>query len=121
MKVPILSLLAVAALSVHAVAQAPDADNTKVNERDASGETLTPIDQSNDPNDIKITAEIRKLVVDDSTLSATAKNVKIITEQGGAVTLRGPVKTEQEKTTIEQHAKAGGASSVVNQLEVEKE
>lgn len=113
--------MAVAALAVHAVAQSPDADNTKVNERDASGETLTPIDQSNDPTDIKITAEIRKMVVDDDSLSATAKNVKIITQQGGVVTLRGPVTSEKEKTTIEQYAKSGGASSVVNQLEVEKD
>ena len=96
-----------------------DADNTKKNERDASGETLTPIDQSNDPADIKITAETRKMVVGDDTLSATAKNVKIITVKGGAVTLRGPVTTTQEKMTIERHAKAAGASSVTNQLEVE--
>lgn len=121
MKVPILSLLAVAAFSLHAVAQSPDADNTKKNERDASGETLTPIDQSNEPADLKITADTRKMLMDDDTLSATAKNVKIITVAGGAVTLRGPVKTEQEKSAIEQHAKMAGAASVTNELEVEKD
>jgi osmotically-inducible protein OsmY len=96
----------------------PDADNTGKNQRDKSGQTLTPIDQSNDPADIKITAETRKMVVDDKSLSTNAKNCKIITTKGGAVTLRGPVDSIKEKKTIAAHAKAAGATSVTNQLEV---
>lgn len=121
MKIPLLSLLTATVFCLQAVAQMPDADNTKKNDRDAAGETLTPIDQSNEAADIKITADIRKMVIDDSTLSALAKNVKIITVTGGAVTLRGPVETEQEKITIEKHAKMGGASSVTNQIEIKKD
>jgi osmotically-inducible protein OsmY len=37
-----------------------------------------------------------------------AKNVKIVTI-GGVVTLRGPVETDKEKSTIESHAKHAGA------------
>ena len=118
MKLLTLSLITTAALTFSAFAQNPDADNTKNNARDKSGETLTPIDQSNDPADIKITADIRKMVIDDSSLSALAKNVKIITVAGGAVTLRGPVETTAEKTAIEKYAKKAGATAVTNQLEV---
>ncbi len=56
----------------------------------------------------------------DSTLSFDAKNVKIIT-QGGKVTLRGPVKRDAEKSSIEAKAKAvSGVTSVDDQLEVKK-
>jgi len=96
----------------------PAADNTAKNDRDRAGEHLTPIDQSNDPADLKITAEIRKLVVGDKSLSMTAKNCKIITTAGGAVTLRGPVDSAREKSTIARYAQNGGASKVINQLEI---
>ncbi|OYW72430.1 MAG: hypothetical protein B7Z37_24915 [Verrucomicrobia bacterium 12-59-8] len=96
-----------------------DADNTAQNERDKSGDTKTPLDQSNRPEDIKITQDIRKAVMADDGLSITAKNVKIITTADGKVTLRGPVNTEDEKTKIDAHAKkVAGDAPVVNQLEV---
>lgn len=115
-----LTLIALAAFSLQGFGQTTDADNTGKNTRDASGDTLTPIDQSNDPADIKITAEARKLVVADESLSIQAKNVKIITVDG-VVTLRGPVETAKEKTLIAKCAKKAGAKSVVNQLEVKKD
>ena len=65
-----------------------------------------------------MTQQIRKAVVDDSKLSATAKNVKIIT-QDGVVTLRGPVKNNQEKAEIAAIAqKVDGLKRVDNQLEI---
>jgi len=95
-----------------------DATNTKVNDRDRHG-ALTPMDQGGG-NDRDITAAIRRAVVADKALSFTAKNVKIITV-GGKVTLRGPVKSDEEKSSIEQKAKAAtGVSDVDNQLEVKK-
>ena len=101
-----------------AVAEDKKADNTDRNKQDKSGETKTPMDQSNKPEDIKLVAAIRKMVVYDKSLSATAKNCKIITA-GGLVTLRGPVKTAEEKTTIEAHAMmAAGKDKVDSQLEV---
>jgi osmotically-inducible protein OsmY len=94
------------------------ADNTAKNERDRSGDTKTSGDQSNSPEDIKITAAIRRAVVGDKSLSMTAKNVKIITANG-VVTLRGPVKNAQEKATIVKLAKNGaGKARIDNQLEV---
>src|SRR4249920_1014372 len=92
-------------------AQAPPArDNTAVNERDKSAAVKTPIDQNENRKDIDVTANIRKRVVD-TKLSVNATNVKIIT-QDGKVTLRGPVKSDEEKKQIEQIA--GGVAGVEN-------
>jgi osmotically-inducible protein OsmY len=103
---------------VHAADNPPDADNSGKNERDRSGETKTPLDQSNTPEDLKITQAIRQAIVKDDTLTMTAKNVKIITA-GGMVTLRGPVKSAEEKAKIDKIAKgAAGETKVDNQLEV---
>jgi len=78
---------------------------------------MTPMDQNKNKADINITADIRKRVVE-TTMSVTAHNVKIIT-QNGKVTLRGPVNTEQEKQDIEKIAtEVAGADKVDSQLEV---
>lgn len=93
-------------------------DNTKRNERDTSSSALTPLDQKENQTDLRITQRIRQAVMADSTLSFTAKNVKIIT-QGGKVTLRGPVSTAQERSTIEAAARnVAGVAQVDSQLEV---
>jgi Predicted periplasmic or secreted lipoprotein len=94
------------------------ADNTAKNERDRSGDTKTSGDQSNSAEDIKLTADIRKAVVGDGSLSMTAKNIKIISANG-VVTLRGPVNTAAEKAQIEKLARnAAGKAKIENQLEV---
>jgi len=94
------------------------ADNTAKNQRDRSGDTKTSGDQSNSAEDIKLTADIRKAVVADGSLSMTAKNIKIITANR-VVTLRGPVNSAAEKAQIEKLArKAGGKAKIVSQLEV---
>jgi hyperosmotically inducible protein len=78
------------------------------------------MDQGGSESDRKITQQIRQAVVNDGSLSFTAKNVKIITVDG-KVTLRGPVKTEQERAAIEAAAKRiAGAAVVDNQIEVKK-
>ena len=105
-----------------AKATVQDADNTARNERDRNDATLTPGDQGTSPADREITQKVRKaLVVDSSGYSATAKNIKIITTDG-KITLRGPVKTTEEReqvATLAQQALAGGGL-VENQLEVKK-
>jgi hypothetical protein len=99
--------------------QTKNADNTKINERDRQG-ALTPMDQGNSGAEIKITAAVRKALMADKALSFTAKNVKVITI-GNKVTLRGPVKSDQERASIEALAKqTTGVSEVDNQLEVKK-
>jgi hyperosmotically inducible protein len=95
-----------------------DRDNTAVNARDRDKEALTPIDQNENKADVKTTADIRKAVVDSKT-STDAHNVKIST-QDGKVTLRGPVKSEDEKRQIEAIAiRIAGDGNIVNEIEVE--
>ena len=96
-----------------------DADNTARNERDRNSEIPTAGDQTQNKKDLEIAASIRKAVVSDDSLSTNAHNIKIITSNG-AVTLRGPVKSQQEKSAIEAKAKrVTGVSSVNNMLEIE--
>jgi hyperosmotically inducible protein len=119
-----LSILCIATLALSAYAQnkdtttQPAVDNTAKNARDKSGETLTSGDQSNTPEDTKMTAAIRRAIVADKSLTMTATNVKIITANG-KVTLRGPVHTAAEKARIAELAKKeAGKATIDNQLEV---
>jgi hyperosmotically inducible protein len=96
----------------------PPADNSGKNVRDRQGSTMTPGDQSNAKSDVAITQAVRKAVMADKELSTNAHNVKIITSNG-VVTLRGPVKSAAEKTTIGAKAEqVAGVKSVDNQLEI---
>jgi hyperosmotically inducible protein len=93
-------------------------DNTAVNERDRNNATLTPGDQGSSDRDLEITQRIRETVIDNDQLSFTAKNVKIITVDG-RVTLRGPVRNENERRAIEKAAvTVAGAGQVANGLEI---
>jgi hyperosmotically inducible periplasmic protein len=116
-------------LGLFACERAPDAtntprparpDNTANNAPDRDMDaTRTPIDQSNSAEDVELTAAIRRAVVQDDALSMNAKNIKIITDKAGAVTLRGVVDSQAEKDAIESKAKqTAGVKSVTNNLEV---
>jgi len=96
-----------------------EVDNTKINERDAQMETLTPEDQSRGSSyDVELTRKIRQDLVGDKSFSTDAHNVKIMT-LNGVVTLRGPVATAAEKQKIDGIAKrTAGVKKVQNQLEV---
>lgn len=108
------------AANEHTDAFASQPDNSRVNSRDKGDSTLTPTDQGTSEGDRKITQQVRQAVMKDGSLSFTAKNVKIITING-KVTLRGPVKTDQERSAIEAAAKqVAGATQVDNQIEVKK-
>jgi len=97
---------------------AVEADNTGRNVRDRNDMTKTPTDQAENEADRAITQSIRQNIVDDSSLSTNAKNVKIITVDG-AVTLRGPVKSEKEKADIVARAQQiAGVKRVDDQLEI---
>ncbi len=96
-----------------------DADNTARNERDRNAATQLPTDQAENDADREVSANVRKAIVGDDSLSLNAQNVKIVTSNGN-VTLRGPVKTEREKEAIEAKAKqVAGVHRVTNLLEVE--
>jgi len=94
-------------------------DNTANNKRDQSGDTLTPMDQKEDPADLSTTASIRREILKTQGLSSTADNVKVITADG-KVTLRGVVKDKNEKDQIQKIAeRVAGAGKVDNQLEID--
>jgi osmotically-inducible protein OsmY len=97
-------------------AQAPD--NTARNTRDRQPNAKTADQQSNTKRDIDVTRQIRRAIVADKALSANAHNVKIIT-RGGTVTLKGPVRTQDERQVVEAKAiEIAGAGHVKNQISV---
>ncbi len=98
--------------------QTADADNSGRNVRDRNDATKTPADQSESEADRTISQNVRQAVTADDSVSTNGKNVKIITNDG-TVTLRGPVKSEQEKTNIGAKAQQiAGVKRVDNQLEI---
>ena len=90
-------------------------DNTKKNK----DQTAPTADQQKvNLTDRVITQKIRKAVHDDTSLSTYAHNIKIIT-QDGKVTLRGPVRSEDEKNNLQAKAvTVAGQENVSNQLEI---
>ena len=96
----------------------PAADNTKTNERDRNANEPTADQQKDNRSDRDITQQIRQSIVKDKSLSTYAHNVKIIT-QNGQVTLKGPVRSEDEKKAIEaKAAEVAGENKVSSELNV---
>ena len=108
---------ALTALAIPAIAQTA-ADNTKVNTRDRNKGEVTADQQKENAGDRAITSKIRKSLVSDKTLSTYAHNVKVIA-QDGQVTLKGPVRSEDEKRAVESKAAAiVGAAHVTNEISI---
>jgi len=103
----------------HTKSEAAEKDNTKMNQRDAQGKTLTADDQARGSAvDVELTRKVRQELVNDKSLSTDARNVKIIT-LNGVVTLRGPVDSAAEKEKVDSLAKkVSGVKKVENQTEV---
>lgn len=102
---------------VSAASQTPP-DNTKVNKRDRKAGAATADQQKENTNDRDIARRIRRALMDDKDLSTYAHNVKVIA-QDGQVTLKGPVRTEEEKQTVEAKAtEVAGAGRVTNQISI---
>jgi len=105
-------------VALPAIAQQPAPDNTKVNKADRAKGAVTADQQKENPADRDLAKKIRQSVVADKSLSTYAHNVKIVA-QGGQVTLKGPVRTEAEKTSIAAKATAiAGADKVTNEITV---
>ncbi len=100
-----------------AFAQEPD--NTKTNKQDREAGAPTADQQKNNVTDRDLSKRIRQSIVSDKTLSTYAHNVKIIS-QNGMVTLKGPVRSEEEKSAIEAKAVevVGDKTKVSNQMSV---
>lgn len=122
-RIVIALILSSALLGQGTVAMAQDSapaapDNSGVNVRDRAPGAVTAGQQSDAKSDVEIASKIRSAVVEDHSLSTLAHNVKIVSANG-SVTLRGPVKTEEEKAAIASKAQAiAGAGKVDDQLEV---
>ena len=96
----------------------PAADNTKVNERDRSQNEPTADQQKENRSDRDITQQIRQSIMKDKSLSTYAHNVKVVT-QDGQVTLKGPVRSEDEKKAIEaKAAEVAGDGKVTSELNI---
>ena len=91
------------ALAQEPTSQPTAPDNTKVNERDRSQNEPTADQQKDNRSDRDITQQIRQSIVKDKSLSTYAHNIKIVTKDG-QVTLKGPVRSEDEKKAIEAKA-----------------
>ena len=89
-------------------------DNTKQNKQTNPSANQQKMNAA----DRELTQKIRRAIHEDTSFSTYAHNIKIIS-QDGKVTLRGPVRSEEEKTNIEGKAVAvAGQGNVTNQLEV---
>jgi len=106
------------AVAVPALGQQTKPDNTAVNKGSRAGAAPTADQQKNDRTDVSITRDIRRAIVNDKALSSYAHNVKVITSHGD-VTLKGPVRTEEERKVVESKAaEIAGAGHVTNQLSI---
>jgi hyperosmotically inducible periplasmic protein len=93
-------------------------DNTAVNKVDAHDSMSVPTNQSNSTEALQTTANIRKALMADKTLSVSGHNVKIVTN-GSTVTLRGPVASAAEKDRIAALARENApGKDIVDQLTV---
>lgn len=105
-------------VGVQSASFAEMADNTGVNKRDSALEAVTADEQSQSPEDMKITADIRSGILSDQALSTYAHNIKIIV-QNGKVTLKGPVRSSDEQEKIKDIASGVvGYGNISNELNV---
>lgn len=114
-----LAGLSLAAVPAHAQ-QDPQTqpDNTANNKGDNDKGAVTADQQKMNPADREMTKKIRKSITSDSSLSTYAHNVKVIVRDG-TVTLKGPVKSEDEKNAVGSKASdIAGADKVQNELTV---
>lgn len=103
--------------TLSAMSQTP-ADNTKVNSRDRAKAAVTADQQKENGTDRQLTQKIRHALMQDKSLSTYAHNVKVIA-QHGQITLKGPVRSDDEKRTVEAKAtEVAGAGKVTNQITV---
>jgi hyperosmotically inducible periplasmic protein len=95
---------------------AQSTDNSAQNK----GQIVTADKQSNTTADRTTAAQARKAIVQDKDLSTYAHNVKVIVLDG-TVTLKGPVKSDDEKQkVVADVASVVPADKVVNQLTVKQ-
>jgi osmotically-inducible protein OsmY len=93
-------------------------DNTKVNQGDRAKGAVTADQQKENASDRDVVKRIRESLVKDKSLSTYAHNVKVVA-QGGQVTIKGPVRSEEEKRSVEAKATAvAGEGRVTNEITI---
>jgi hyperosmotically inducible protein len=94
-------------------------DNTEMNKRDRNSGEATADQQKMNAADQDLTQRIRQSIMSDKSLSSYAHNIKIIS-QNGTVTLKGPVKSDDEKKIVlaKAVAVAGSADKVTDEVSV---
>jgi hyperosmotically inducible periplasmic protein len=98
--------------------QGTSPDNTKMNAQDRHKASPTADQQKDNRSDREITQQIRQSLVKDKSLSSYGHNVKVIT-QNGQVTLKGPVRSDDEKEAIEAKAtEVVGENKVTSELNI---
>ena len=104
------------------MAYGQEPDNTKVNKRDRDRSEPTADQQKGNVSDRDLTKRIRQSIMADKSLSTYAHNVKVIS-QNGVVTLKGPVRSEDEKKAIESKAMevVGSGGRINNEISVKPE
>lgn len=96
----------------------PKADNTRANKQDRERGEPSADQARQNKGDRELMQQIRKSIMEDKALSTYAHNVKIIA-RNGKVTLKGAVRSEEEKRTIESKAVAvAGQGNVTGELTV---
>jgi hyperosmotically inducible periplasmic protein len=114
-------LLATVNIEAKQEAQNPAPDNTKINKRDRKTSEPTADQGKNNTSDRETMKKVRRAVVADKSLSTYAHNVKIIA-QNGKVTLKGPVRSEEEKKAVEAKAtEVAGDGNVTSELTVKSD
>jgi len=100
------------------VAFSQDPDNTETNRPGKTPDATRADEQGQTAADLELTRKIRKAIVANKSLSTYAHNIKIISREG-VVTLKGPVRSDDEKKAIDSAAtQIAGAASVKDELTV---
>lgn len=115
-----IAMLSLTSIVVFAQDQPSDRkpDNTSVNKRDRQKDEPTADQQKENVADRDMAKNIRRALVKDKSLSTYAHNVKVVSE-GGVVTLKGPVRSDEEKHAVEaKAAEVAGADHVKSEISV---
>lgn len=98
--------------------QQPAPDNSKTNRADRDQSSPTADQQKMNPADRELTRKIRSAITGDKSLSTYAHNVKVISRDG-KVTLKGPVRSDDEKAAVLNKATSiAGQENVIDQLQI---
>jgi hyperosmotically inducible protein len=117
----LLAMLLIPRLALGQDQNGPPTATSPDNSANNKAHATTADQQSENTSDRLLTQKIRKSIIADKSLSMYGHNVKIIAKDG-AVTLKGPVQTDEEKQNIGALAAqaAGGPDKVTNQLTVKQ-